>query len=84
MNGEYPSHAFDVIVVRWDSLFSDKFSVEHLPDGDLNKKGAMWRILNQELPQPRVIKTHLHTALMPAALKLKGAKVMVKLKLLYN
>ncbi|XP_047737324.1 luciferin sulfotransferase-like [Hyalella azteca] len=48
---------------EWDSLFPDWHSMEHLPDGDVNKKG------------PRNIKTHVHWALLPPSVHASNAKI---------
>lgn len=60
---------------EWDCLFPEGFSLENLLDNDPNKTGAMWTILNESLPDPRAIKTHLDRQLFPASVDQQKPKI---------
>ncbi|KAF2354421.1 Sulfotransferase domain [Trinorchestia longiramus] len=65
-------HLHDLLPARspffeWDGLFPEGMTLDHLPDKDPNKTGVMWTLLNESLPDPRVIKTHMNRELLPCS-----------------
>ncbi|XP_018018991.1 luciferin sulfotransferase isoform X2 [Hyalella azteca] len=61
---------------EWDSLMTPELvqALESMPDDNVEKPGAQWRILERE-DDPRLIKTHLHRELMPRGVRSSKSKI---------